>query len=126
MIQKYASSSGNPWAISACQVLSKFELPGSGFVVATGTGGLSMALMAALSSASVESSVESSGLVQTLLNQGRKVLVDETGLSANRTTLGLAGSTSASAGVVLHCRGPVWPWPSGWHVHLMPKEKSGQ
>ena len=121
VIQKYSSSSGNPSSISACQVLWKFEPLGRGLVVATGAGGLSMALMAASSSASVESSVEFSGVVQTLLNQGRKVLVDETRLSANRTTLGLAGSTSASAGVVLHCRGPVWPWPSGWHVHLMPK-----
>ena len=90
-------------------------------MVATGAGGLSMARMAASSSASVESSFEFLGGSQTLLNQGRNVLVDETRLSANRTILGLAGSTSASAGVVFHRRGPVWPLPSGWHEHLIPK-----
>ena len=80
-----------------------------------------MARMAASSSASVASSVEFSGEVQTLLYQGRNVLVDVTGLSANRTTLGLAGSTSASAGVVFHSRGLVWSTPPGWHVQSMPK-----
>ena len=110
-------------------MLWKSELLGGG--LASTAGGGSIARMAASSSASVVSSEESSGDGQVLLYQGRNVLVDETILSANRTILGLVGTTSASAGVVFHRRGPTQGRvgmipPAGWQAHLMPKLKSGR
>ena len=83
--------------------------------------------MVASSSSSVVGSVDGLKGGQTLSYQREMVLVDRTGFSANRTILGLAGSTSASAGVVAHSRGPIQccvgkVGPAEWQVQLMPKK----
>lgn len=93
-------------------------------------GGLSMAWMAASSSASVVTSSDFSQGGQTVAHQRETGMVDRIGLSANRTILGLVGSTSASAGVVSHswgrtqCRVGIIP-PVEWQVQLVPKKESG-